>query len=148
MTGDTERNVFVSNLLAELNFLTPEMEGLRFSDTSVSSATWHNITPPEDLNPQVLDSLGVWMGSIKYFWIGLTGIVVRAQDKRPAGELHTYVVRMGQNHIVRYRQILSAACSFRNRYVFPTHFVGASPLTHLRRKKLTASECSSCILEN
>jgi hypothetical protein len=43
---------------------------------------------------------------------------------------------MGQNHIVRYRKILSAARSFRNGYIFQPISVGASPLTDLKRKKV------------
>jgi len=91
------------------------------------------------------------MGIIKYFRLVFAVIFVRAQDKWPTGELYTYtrnVVRMGQNHMVRYRQILNAARSFRNRYVFPTHLSRCFPTYSPEMERGAASECSSCVLEN
>jgi hypothetical protein len=91
------------------------------------------------------------MGNINYFRLVFDVIVVRAQDKRPTGELYTYmtnVVRMDQNHIVGYRKILGAAHSFRNRYVFPTHLSSCFPAYSLETEKGAASKCSGCVLEN
>jgi len=91
------------------------------------------------------------MGGIKYFRLVFAIIVVRAQAKRPTGEVYTYmknVVKMGLNHIVRYRKICGAARSFRNRYVFPTHLSRCFPDYSPETEKDAASECSSCVLEN
>lgn len=115
------------------------MEAFCFSDTSVTFCRLTQCNPPKESISQHLDSFDDCMGSVKYFRLVFTLIVVWAQERPPAGGSYSYVanfVRMGQCHVVGYMKILSPARWLGMDRCFEPVSLGALPPTHLRREQV------------